>query len=1041
MKVIYVMRTLILFLSLTLSLGAQVVAMGARRGTGARLEAPYTLEVETPHVKWAKPLAGGPIRLLAVPTVTEGRTLVELAQRLSLDLTTVTIDPAFDTNKWTMCFGRDYGARAERGDFSLIYRYLEEELTGPKQFDAILLQTSHGWDQLTARSREALVRRVREGCGLVWVRPFESELSPLIPEEPIAPPRAAYAAIETGKSESSAWRRTAEHYITRPIPVEAFPFQYLENYLYRAAPDAAVLVSSASGHPVAAVRDFGKGRVVGLGYRNAGLSWRMPASARGFVSDQHWEAFYAWLCRAVIFAARREKDASSDWRVPVPEAPRADVEELKTGAAVIHEGDAVEVTWRSAKPATVELTDGLGRVIARATGRDRATLKAGRPLTHSGFIVAGGAKIPVRFAASSREWTDYEIIMPWAGPNSYQPWIPAVDEQFRRAGITTLANPERNFRLIASAGLHDEFGVYAYRAANYTKRKAAYAETKDKKYLTRDVVLQDPGFQAHLETALKERIGRLAPLKPLAYYLADESSLTSYTDAFDVDWAPSALAGFRQWLRGEYKTLEALNASWGTSFRDWDAVVPMTTEEAQQHGNFAPWADHRAYMETALVGALAQARKIVAEIDPGAPASISGTQVPTAHNGANWYAIDQIMDYLQPYSGGNQDAMHHLFRPGMLLSGFTGYGSTGPALHYMQWQRLFYGHTGASIFWHYTVLNPDLTLSEQGKEMEKVFGRLQSGIGRVFMNSRVHEDGVAIHFSMASIRGAWITDGHILPKVGNVNSTSKNYVELVSRRGAWVTALEKQGIQFRFLATPQIESGALDKYRVLILPYSIALSDAEARQIERFLDRGGIVLADDQTGRMDERCHWRKPALWAEGRKGLVLQPPGRVPVEVAFPVEGDLLTTVRDFGKSRLVGLLARDKATVRLPESKAVRYDLYAGGLAQASYEASPERPVLLVERATKIARLTVSPALEIRLTDQTGAPVDLSVVRIEVFDPAGKLARHYSGNVTVRNGRATFKIPFALNDAPGQWRIRARDVVSGLTAEQRIRPARTR
>jgi hypothetical protein len=236
-------------------------------------------------------------------------------------------------------------------------------------------------------------------------------------------------------------------------------------------------------------------------------------------------------------------------------------------------------------------------------------------------------------------------------------------------------------------------------------------------------------------------------------------------------------------------------------------------------------------------------------------------------------------------------------------------------------------------------------------------------------------------------------------------------------------------------------SGALDKYRVLILPYSIALSDAEARQIERFLDRGGIVLADDQTGRMDERCHWRKPALWAEGRKGLVLQPPGRVPVEVAFPVEGDLLTTVRDFGKSRLVGLLARDKATVRLPESKAVRYDLYAGGLAQASYEASPERPVLLVERATKIARLTVSPALEIRLTDQTGAPVDLSVVRIEVFDPAGKLARHYSGNVTVRNGRATFKIPFALNDAPGQWRIRARDVVSGLTAEQRIRPARTR
>ena len=68
------------------------------------------------------------------------------------------------------------------------------------------------------------------------------------------------------------------------------------------------------------------------------------------------------------------------------------------------------------------------------------------------IVVAGGAKIPVRFAAASREWTDYEVIMPWAGPNSYQPWMPAVDEQFRRAGITTLARPDRNFKLIASAG-------------------------------------------------------------------------------------------------------------------------------------------------------------------------------------------------------------------------------------------------------------------------------------------------------------------------------------------------------------------------------------------------------------------------------------------------------------------------------------------------------------------------------------------------------------------------------------------------------------
>lgn len=133
----------------------QDVGMGSRNGSENRFEAPYTLEIETPHVKWTNPLPGGPIHLLAVPTVGEGRTLVELAQRLSVDLTTVSIDPDWDVNKWTMAFGSDYGARAEKGDLKLVYSYLEQELTSAKHFDAILLPLNHGWNMLTPASRSA----------------------------------------------------------------------------------------------------------------------------------------------------------------------------------------------------------------------------------------------------------------------------------------------------------------------------------------------------------------------------------------------------------------------------------------------------------------------------------------------------------------------------------------------------------------------------------------------------------------------------------------------------------------------------------------------------------------------------------------------------------------------------------------------------------------------------------------------------------------------------------------------------------------------
>ncbi|HSB13256.1 MAG TPA: beta-galactosidase [Bryobacteraceae bacterium] len=1066
---------------------AQDVGMGARKGSSKRLETPYTLEIETPHVKWAKPLLGGPIRLLAVSSVDEGRTVVELAQRLSLDLTTVSIDPAWDVNKWTMCFGRDYGARAERGDLNLVYSYLEQELTSTKQFDAILLPLSHGWKALTSASREALARRVKEGSGLVLIRPFSSEICPLEPTT--APPESEdelEVPREPGKTESSPWHRKGEHYITRAVPVESFPFQHLDQYICRAAAGAEVLIESETGHAILAAHTYGSGRVAAFGYRNAGVSWYMPQTARNDFVDTYWEYFYSLLCRALIYVAKREPAAIPDWEVPstewrvrdlrsrirdsgqgptkqsqtleggryfleqqngaewritVLDVQQSDrVEELKASKEIISEGDAVDVTWKSTRRARIELIDGLGRVIARSSGEDKARLKAGKPLVHSGWVraTAGSAvaQIPVRFAASSREWKDYEILLPWFGPRSYQPWIPTVDEQLRSIGITTLARPERNFKIMAS--VHPlAFGIYWYRRDGYLKRKKAFAETGDKKYLTREVVLQSPEFEKSVKASLEKNVRPVAALKPWAYYLADESSLTCYTDPFDVDWAPEAIAGLRQWLRKEYGSLEKLNSAWGTSFQEWDSVVPMTTEEAQKHGNFAPWSDHRVYMEQEFVQAFAKAREWLREIDPEGRPSISGTQIPTAHNGCNWYEIDQQLEYIQPYSGGSQDAMHYLFNPKLQITGFTGYGLVGDEAKHQQWQRLFYGHTGASIFWYYTLMNPDLTLSEQGAALADAFGRLQSGIGRIFMNSKVREDGVAVHFSMASIRGAWITDGKLSADMGNVMRSSKNFAELNKLRNAWVEDLERQGLQLRFLATPQIEAGDLKNYRVLILPYSIALSDREIQEIERFMDRGGVVYADEQTGKMDERCRWRKAVLWQHGRKGLIRRGPGDIELESAVPTDGKFLVTVRDFGGSRLIGLLPKEKAIYKLPPMEGVIYDLIRGETARGTLEATPGTPVLLLARQSAITRLDMDANLNLRLLDAAGAPVDRSVVHVEVFNPEDRLVREYCMNVDIVNGAGRIEIPFAMSDARGAWRIRVRDAISGLGAERTLTP----
>jgi len=98
---------------------------------------------------------------------------------------------------------------------------------------------------------------VRAGCGLVLIRPFAGELSPLTRrsetengelEEPVQP----------GRTESCAWRRVVDHYITRAIG-RGFPFpRFFRTSSTRAEPGASVLIQTDSGTPILAVRPFGK---------------------------------------------------------------------------------------------------------------------------------------------------------------------------------------------------------------------------------------------------------------------------------------------------------------------------------------------------------------------------------------------------------------------------------------------------------------------------------------------------------------------------------------------------------------------------------------------------------------------------------------------------------------------------------------------------------------------------------------------------------------------------------------------------------------
>jgi hypothetical protein len=345
---------------------------------------------------------------------------------------------------------------------------------------------------------------------------------------------------------------------------------------------------------------------------------------------------------------------------------------LSTDRQFYSRGDKIQVSLeaRSARSGRilVELLDNRGRLLARRPMNPReagqaagqAALDVGNYSTNIGWVRAklfGEGKdrarkidqkqVRVNFASLDRDFGAYELIMPWYGPPSYQPWTPALDEQFRKIGASVVETPARNFKLIKELRTPG-FGVYWHYRKNYLEQKDKFLETGDKRYLVRDPDLASDEWLEKLRGLVRDEMGDEKAFRPLAYYLADESSLTAYGDPLDLSWSGPTLEKFREWLKTQYPGLKALNEEWGSRFKNWEQVQPLTTAEAQPKGNYAGWMDHRSFMEEVFARALQGAAGALKEQDPDSRASISGTQAPGPSNAVNWYRLDQIVITCNP---------------------------------------------------------------------------------------------------------------------------------------------------------------------------------------------------------------------------------------------------------------------------------------------------------------------------------------------------------------------------------------------------------
>lgn len=197
-----------------------------------------------------------------------------------------------------------------------------------------------------------------------------------------------------------------------------------------------------------------------------------------------------------------------------------------------------------------------------------------------------------------------------------------------------------------------------------TEAKNAYEKDRtSKEPFYRHPCLDDPKALSAATLRMSRAVKAQMRLRPFFYGHTDEGGVAELPAAWDFCFCPETLSVMREWLKGQYGTLEALNKKWGTTYKAWDKVTPLSTDEmmARNSDNLSPWADHRTYMNESFAKALEAGTKAAEKVDPNSRCGMLGCQMPSAFGGYNYWLLSHVMTAIEPYNIGDNREMWRSF--------------------------------------------------------------------------------------------------------------------------------------------------------------------------------------------------------------------------------------------------------------------------------------------------------------------------------------------------------------------------------------------
>ena len=185
----------------------------------------------------------------------------------------------------------------------------------------------------------------------------------------------------------------------------------------------------------------------------------------------------------------------------------------------------------------------------------------------------------------------------------------------------------------------------------------------------------------------------------------------------------------------------------------------------------------------------------------------------------------------------------------------------------MIWQAWLEGCRGL-VLWNenHRISALDGALRPDGQAYAPVFAALRGPVGQAVLNATPIHDKVAVLYSPASFRIHWLLEQKPDPTAWITRSPDDDPRGNAQRRAlaAAGNILAHLGLSPTYIGPAQLARGDLHGARVLVLPGTIALSDADIQGIRVFAAAGGHILSDAEPGLFDQHGRRRADAPLAD---------------------------------------------------------------------------------------------------------------------------------------------------------------------------------